>query len=236
MDELVVRGAEQRMSGVLTVARAVHERLGMLDAQAHGERLRLDPDAAIVEHLEGVARAVADGEDDVIGRNRLAARKHDAAHAPVPGFDVDGPAPEPDFTAQRMYGLAQILHYGHQSESADVRSGRIQDFLGRAGLHELRKHLSSEVARIPHLAVELAVGKRAGAAFAELHVRLRVEHRSAPQSPRVLRALAHRLAALQDDRPEAHLREKEASEKPQGPVPITTGREARRSGALAGKR
>ena len=69
------------------------------------------------------------------------------------------------------------------------------------------------MARVLDLAVELAVGEGAGAAFAELHVRLRVEHALAPQAPGVLGALAHCLAALQDDRPEAHLRQHQAGEE-----------------------
>ncbi len=37
----------------------------MFDAEADGEGFGVDVDVAIVEHLEGVAGAVADGEDDV---------------------------------------------------------------------------------------------------------------------------------------------------------------------------
>ena len=70
--------------------------------------------------------------------------------------------------------------------------------------------------RVLDLAVELAVGKGAGAAFAELHVGFGVEHALAPQAPGVLGALAHRLAALQHDRPEAHLRQHQRGEDAAG--------------------
>ena len=66
---------------------------------------------------------------------------------------------------------------------------------------------------VADLAVELAVGERARAALAELHVRLRVEDLLAPQPERVDRALAHRLAALEDDRPEPHLRQHQPGEQ-----------------------
>ena len=68
------------------------------------------------------------------------------------------------------------------------------------------------MARILHLAVEFAVRKGAGAAFAELHVRLRVQLVVAPQFPGVLRAFAYRLAAFQHQRLEAHLRQDQCGE------------------------
>ncbi|MGT2494838.1 hypothetical protein ACU4GD_41620 [Cupriavidus basilensis] len=67
--------------------------------------------------------------------------------------------------------------------------------------------------RILDLAVQLAVGEGAGAALAELHVRLGIEHALAPQAEGVLGALAHFLAALQDDGLEAHLRQDQASQQ-----------------------
>jgi hypothetical protein len=67
--------------------------------------------------------------------------------------------------------------------------------------------------RVLDLAVKLAVGERAGAALAELHVRFRIEHRLAPEAPGVLGALAHRPAALQNDRTKAHLGEHQCGEQ-----------------------
>jgi hypothetical protein len=43
----------------------VDQGLGVFDAEADGEGFGVDVDGAIMEHLEGVAGAVADGEDDV---------------------------------------------------------------------------------------------------------------------------------------------------------------------------
>jgi hypothetical protein len=66
------------------------------------------------------------------------------------------------------------------------------------------------------LAVELAVGEGAGAAFAELHVGFGVEGVLAPQAPGVLGALAHGLAALEHDGPEAHLGQHQRGEDAAG--------------------
>jgi len=66
--------------------------------------------------------------------------------------------------------------------------------------------------KVPNLAPQLAVRERAGAAFAELHVRLRIELALAPQAPGVLGAFAHFLAALEHDRAQAHLRQDQRRE------------------------
>ena len=176
----------------------------MLDAKADGERLGLDGDAAVVQHLEHVAGAVAHRQHDMVGCDLLAAFQHHAAHLAVAiEQQVGHLALKAIFAAQAFDGLAQALHHRHQPEGADMRMGLGEDFFRRAGLHEFGQHLAAQMARVLDLAVELAVGERAGAAFAELHVRFRIEHRSPPQAPGVLGALAHHLAALQDDGPKA---------------------------------
>ena len=95
--------------------------------------------------------------------------------------------------------------------------GSVQNFFGRTGLHELLHHLASEVARVLDLAVQLAVGKRAGAAFAELHIALRVELAFAPQAPGIFGSLAHGFAAFQNNWLEAHLRQHQRGKNAAGP-------------------
>ncbi len=97
-----------------------------------------------------------------------------------------------------------------------MRLGEIEDFRRRAGLDELRQHLAAVVVRVLDLAVQLAVGERAGAAFAELHIRFRVQLAPAPQAPGVIGALANHLAALQKDRAKAHLRQDQSREQAAG--------------------
>jgi len=91
-------------------------------------------------------------------------------------------------------------------------------------LDEFGEDLAAKVPRVLDAAVKLAVGKGAGAAFAELRIGFRVKHAAAPQPPGVLRALPDRLSAFEDDRAKAHLRKDQGGEQPQGPAPITTGR------------
>jgi len=203
----------------------------MLDAEADRERLRLDEHAVPVQHGEGVARAVPHGEHEVVGRDALAGREHDAAHAhgaaALRGFrrgrrkplelDVVDARPEADLAAERDDLRTHLLDHAHQAEGSDVRTARVQDLLRRARLDELAQHLAAEVAWILHLAVELAVGEGARAALAELRVRLGVEHALPPHAEGVLGPLAHDLAALEDERPEARLREDQSREQPRRP-------------------
>ncbi|PAV73697.1 hypothetical protein WR25_23453 [Diploscapter pachys] len=98
-----------------------------------------------------------------------------------------------------------------------VRLG--QDFLGRARFHELGQHLAVEMARILDPAVKLAVRERTRPALTELDVRFGVELATPPQTPGILGALAHHLAAIDDDRAESHLGEDQAREQATRPRP-----------------
>ena len=110
MHQLVVGRTEPRMPGAVGVAAPVDQRLRMLDADADRERLRLHGDAAIVEHLEGVARAVPDRQHDMLGRDVRAVGQHHAAHLPAavrPYVDdeVRHLALEAILAAERLDGL-----------------------------------------------------------------------------------------------------------------------------------
>src|ERR1019366_4852503 len=142
---------------------------------------------------------------------------HDEA-AQASRFDVhvDEARAEADLAAEAFDAGAHLLDHAHQAKGADVRLGDVGDLGRRAGLDELVEYLACEVARVTDLAPELAVGKGAGAAFAELHVRLRIEDAAPPEPPGVFRSFAHRLAALEHEWPKAHLRQAEAGEKAAG--------------------
>src|ERR1044072_4571218 len=209
------------MARALTIATAVDQRLRMLDAHAYRERLRLDHDAARVQYLESVARAVADREHHVIGRHMRPVGQHHAADAAMAlrAFDIEivDAAAEAIFAAERLDLLAQAFDDRHQPEGPDVRLGDIQNLFRSAGLDEFGQHLAASVLRVLDLAVQLAVGERAGAALTELHVRFRIEHGLAPQAPGVLGALAHDFAAFQDDRAKARLGKHQRGEEPARP-------------------
>ena len=223
--QLVVGGAEQRMAGVLLAEPgAIDHALRMLDAKADRERLGLHRHAALVQHGEGVAGAVAEGEHDLVGAQLLgacfgacAARDRQAANPAGLDPQVDDARAEADLAAEALDLGAHLLDHADQPEGADVRLGDVGDLLGRAGLDELLDHLAREMARVADLAPELAVGKGAGAALAELDVRFGIEHAAPPQAPGVAGALAHGAAALEDDRAEAHLRQQQGGEESAGP-------------------
>ena len=198
--------------------RLVDQALRMLDAKAQAEGLGLDGDAAFVQHFKGVAGAVAQRQHHMAAFDFLAVFQADAAHAPLlVQKKIDHLALEAIFAAQLFDGLAHAFHHRHQPEGADMGMGLGEDFLRRASLDELGQHLAAQIARILDLAVELAVGKSSGAAFAELDIGFRIENRAPPQAPGILGALAHHLAALQDDGPKAGLRQDQGGEKPARP-------------------
>ena len=219
MHDLVVGRTQQRMPGEAAEAGAVDQLLRMLDAHADGKRLRRHGNAARTQHGETVARAVAQGEDDMIGVDGLAICQRDAAHAALAvgcfnDIEIVDTRAEAVFAAQRFDGGTQAFHHRHQPEGADMRLADEQDFLGRAGADEFLQHLAAQMMRVLDAGIQLAVGKGAGAAFAELHIAFRVQHTAPPQAPGVAGAFAHQLAAFQDDRPEAHLREDQRGEQP----------------------
>ena len=210
------------MASLRPEARTVDQRLRVLDAQADRKGLGFEKHPARVQHRERVARAVADREHDVVGADFFAAGQRHPAHvtgAGRVGLDqhVLDPAAETDLAAERLDRRAHRLDHPDQPERADMRLADVGDLLGRAGFDELGDDLAAVVHRVADLAPQLAVGERARATLAVLHVRLRVEDLLAPQPERVDRALAYRLAALQDDRPEPHLREQQPGEQPARP-------------------
>jgi hypothetical protein len=170
-----------------------------------------------VQHREGVARAVSGREDDLLGLDRRAfgcgrARDRDGADVPVLDQQVGHALAESDLAAERLDLGAHLLDHADQPERSDVRLADVEDLVRRAGLDELVEHLAAEVARVTDLAPQLAVREGAGAAFAELHVRLRIEDALPPEPPGVAGPLAHRLAAFEDDRAQPHLREQQSAE------------------------
>ena len=168
-----------------------------------------------MQHFKRVARAVADRKDDLPRRERVATGRpghgqrrdvsilrgqpcHAVAEAHL-AATVDDLAPE-------------VLHDLDEHVRADVGLGVVGDVLRRAVRRELREHEAD--ARIVCAGVELAVGKCARAALAELHVALRVE-RPARAKRRDLRAARLRVRpALEHDGPCARAREQQRCEHP----------------------
>ena len=81
-----------------------------------------------------------------------------------------------------------------------------------------RTCLHKQLQNICHLRIidarcQLTVGKSSGSALAKLHVRRRVEVAGAPEALHILHALCHRLAALQQKRLIAMLRQLQSCQK-----------------------
>ena len=173
----------------------------------------------------------------------LAVRQHHAAHPPRavrPGsmsISVD-PRAEPVFAAQRLDRRAHALHHRHQPERADMRLAHVQDLRRRAGLRRTRSApCGPRWRRVLDLAVQLAVGERAGAALAELHVAIPGRARRAatgPRCPSCARAPPCPRSRMIGRKPICA--SISAANRPHGPAPITTGRSANPSGARATSR
>src|ERR1700680_694839 len=176
-------GTTPRLS--FSVAASIAQRLRVREAQADGEWFSLHPNAAIPEHLKGVAGAVADRQHDMIGRDMRAVTEHHTKNlsAAVPSlidFEIFDLALETIFATESLDSLADTFHDHHQAECADVGLGDIKDLGRSTGSDQFGQHLATVMMRVLNLAVELAVGKSASSSFAELNIRFRVWHGSAP--------------------------------------------------------
>ena len=212
--QLVVRRAELRMPRKRAVLRAVDRLRAVLDARADRKGLRLHRDARLgAEHLERVARAVADREHHVARLQRFAhtaAREHNAAHRAVPHEQVLHLRVKAHFSAETPDLLADRAHGLREPVGSDVRLRLEEDFLRRAVLGERLQ--DKKDALVLCAGIQLAVRKRAGAALAELHVAFAVERAVLPEALHGVLPVLDRAAALHDDRPQPGAGQQKAGE------------------------
>ena len=218
MHQLVVRRTQKRVTRLRAEARGVDQRLRMFDPHPDRKRLCVHRDPGGMQRLETVTRAVPDRQHHVPGLDDAAvlqAETRDPPGAIGRRFDVElhDPRLEAVFPAQRLDGPAQALDHADQPEGADMRLGGDQDLLGGTGADELLQHLAPIMVRIADLAVELAVGERARAALAELHIAFQDQFGASPESEGIDGAAAHDAAALEQDRPQSHLRQHQAGQQ-----------------------
>jgi hypothetical protein len=135
--EAVRRRAQIRVARTTAITRLIDPALRMLDPHADGEGLGLDMHPAGVQHLEGRAGAVADGEHDMIGFEEAAIVQVQPAQAlfaiahPIQR-DVVHPRLPAIFSAQFLDRAADALHHRHEAEGADMRMRLPQDVVRRA--------------------------------------------------------------------------------------------------------
>ena len=203
--QLIVGGAQARVPGLGSQPGAVNQHLGMLNAKANGKGLGLHVDAPVVEHLKGIAGAVAHRQHHMVAGDVLAAGQGHPAHLAAIDINIIDPTLKPNFAAQGFDGGPQVLHDFDQAIGANVGFVDVQDLRSRPGLDQLRQHLAPVVLGVADLAVELAVGKGARPPFAKLSIRFGVEVLFEPKPKGIDTAIAHRLTPLQHQGPKPHL-------------------------------
>ena len=147
--QLVVGRAEQRVAGLRAEARAVDQRLRVLDAEADRERLGFDEHAARVQHAEGVARAVAERQHHVVGAHRSPSasttpRTWRVAVGSISMCTSSTRCGKRISPPSASMVARMLFDHRHQAERADVRLADVEDFFRRAGLDELVQHLAAE--------------------------------------------------------------------------------------------
>src|SRR5450830_660970 len=97
----------------------------MFNAKADRERLGFNIDATFVDHLKGIARAVAQREHQVVSFQAFTTSQHDALYLIVFNFNVINTALETNFATERSYGVAHVFHHADQPERAYMRMADI---------------------------------------------------------------------------------------------------------------
>ena len=115
-----------------------------------------------MQHGHGVARAVAQRQDDLIGTQLVAGRvvevlNGQAANVPFFNQHVTHALFKTHLTAQRNDLLAHVLDHLDQREGAKVGLADQQDLFGCTRFDKLLHDLAAQVARVLDLAPELAV-------------------------------------------------------------------------------
>jgi len=99
-----------------------------------------------------------------------------------------------------------------QPIGADMRLGQEQDLRRSAQQHQLLEDRSA--AGIPDAGGQLAVGECAGAAFAELDIRLWIQRAAAPEAGNILLPPFHRLAPFDQQWTQTGQRQVQGGKKP----------------------
>ena len=186
----------------------------MLHAEADREGLG-DHGQAIVGQLQvEVASRVAKREDDVGGVDALAVVEDNAGHAAILLREPVDPCLEADLAAAGDEACAERLEQRDKFVGAEVGTAFDKDVgVGTEGDEGL-EHTARQVA--PFAGVELSVAPGARAAFSEAEVGFGVDDAVAHEPRDIFGAGLDRLSAVEQDGPEASLREDECGEDAAG--------------------
>ena len=210
----VVRDRQSRLAGIRTVLRPVDEVLRMLDAHAHGERLRLHREPARIEHLIRIARRMADAEKCCIRLDALLSRDDERGEPSARELHIRDLRAEAHLAAKAADLLTQVLYDRAQKIRTDMRLVQVEDLLRRARRNECLEHIAH--VRIADARRELAVGERPRATLAELHIRGGRKGAAVPERQNIAMTRIDILTALQDERRLSRARERECREHPRG--------------------
>ena len=208
----------------------------MLNAHAHGKGLGLQRHAPAVEHGEGVPSGVPRAEHQLPARQPhlpLRPLGEDGGEGTVLDLQVSQTGLKADVRPQLQQAPAQPLEGDVEVVGAHVGLGVDENVLRGAAGHQLLQYKT--VAQVLGAGVELAVGKGAGAALAELDIGGQIQLPCAPKAFHVLLSLFHAPAPLQQDGPQARLSQHQGGEEPTRPG-AHHHRRHRRSGQRLGRR
>ena len=140
----------------------------MLNAHTHGKGLGLHGYLAMMEHLEGIPGAVANGKNCPVAFDHTAVQQFQSGEAASLCANIDHLAVEAHFAAQGNYPLAQILDHFQQHIGTHMGLGIVENLLPGTESDKLVQHPADS--GIVHTGVQLAVGKSTCAALTELHI------------------------------------------------------------------
>ena len=158
---------------------------------------------------------MTDGEHELaaVDNARLSVLLNDGADdAALAGEDIDQPGVEENLSAAADQFLADALDDASQLVGADMRHGVIQYFVRRAVGDEVEQYLAG--AAVLGAGVQLAVREGPRAALTELDVAFGVEHASVPEGVDRLYTVIDARAALDQDRSDPALHQRQGAEQP----------------------
>ncbi len=113
MHQFVIGRTQCRVTGEVAEAATIDQRLRMFDAKADRKRLGFNIHTALVQHLEGIARAVANRQHYMVGCNMVASGQRNASYLAIIDVEIVNLALEAEFAAQFLDRRAHQFDHLH---------------------------------------------------------------------------------------------------------------------------